>query len=221
MTQWLLPCDLYFICTSVICLYINLVIFFICIYFECYCLLKITDGTAIRFVGGDLCGGHGEALSMDTGKVSGRAPQGGDVSLGQKCSNGPLFFHSDWEDCRGGSLTLQCASLQRRPRMRSWGSGRVWVQPPYPRPLRLCSGLFERPNLQFQSKRPVGPLSFHQVLIHVLCAASSNSLHVEHLPTLISLKKTRQTINYVMSATYVCLLIIVMHLLYFITTTFH
>ena len=70
-------------------------IFSICIYFEFYCLLKITDGTARRFVGGGLCGGHGEALSIDMGKVLGSAPQGGDVSLGQKCFNGPLFSHSD------------------------------------------------------------------------------------------------------------------------------
>ena len=76
-------------------IYINLVIFSICIYFECYCLLKITDGAARRFVGGGLHGGHGEALSMDMGKVSGRAPQEGDVSLGQKCFNGPLFSPSD------------------------------------------------------------------------------------------------------------------------------
>ena len=39
-------------CTCVICFYIYLVVFSICIYFECYCLLKITDGSARRFVEG-------------------------------------------------------------------------------------------------------------------------------------------------------------------------
>ena len=74
--------------------------FSICIYFECYCVLKITDGSARRIVGGRICRGHVEALSMDVGQVSSRAPQGGDVSLGQKCSNGPVFSTSDGEDNR-------------------------------------------------------------------------------------------------------------------------
>lgn len=70
--------------------YMYLVIFCICIYFECCCVLTITDGIARRIVGGGICGRHGEALSMDAGQASGRAAQGGDVSLGQKCSSGPV-----------------------------------------------------------------------------------------------------------------------------------